>query len=230
MLTAARRAGLVLAAVAVVFAALVFLVHHPRDPALYPAKPGEPAVTVWVVDNGFHSDLVLPTDDVKALGGPSAEALKTLPAVPYVTVGWGDARFFADTSPAQNRLLDGLRALFAPDNASLIRFEPLSRPPVLAYDETVLELRLSPTGFARLVGRLDRSFASPVSLAAPLPRRADDARYFASRERFSIVHLCNHWTGGLIAAAGAQTRPLLDTFSGGLDYDLVHGAGARRLR
>jgi Protein of unknown function (DUF2459) len=226
-----RRWSLILAGAVVVLAALVFLlVRHPRDPALYPPAPGAEAVDVFVVDNGFHSDLVLPTARLKALGGPSAEALKALPPTPYVTVGWGDAKFFADTSPAQGRLLDGLRALFAPNNLALIRFEPLSRPPEQAYVETVMRLRLSQAGFQRLAARLDHSFTPQVRLAPPLPQGPLDARYFESRERFSLVHLCNHWTGQLISAAGVPTRPLLDTLSGGLDFDLVSGSGARRLR
>lgn len=217
-----------LAAAAVALAAPL-LVRHPRDPALYPPAPDAPAVTVWVVDNGFHSDLVLPTDQLRALHGPSAEALKALPPVPYVTLGWGDAKFFADTSPVGGRVLDGLRALFAPNNAALIRFEPLRRPPEQAYDEAVLRLRLTPEGFTRLAGRLDRSFAGAAP-TAPMPKRPDDPRYFPSRERFSILHLCNHWTGQLLSAAGVPTRPLLDTVSEGLEFDLLHGAGATQTR
>ena len=39
-------------------------------------------------------------------------------------------------------------------------------------------------------------------------RAGDDARFFASREHFSIGHLCNHWTAGVLNAAGMETRPL----------------------
>jgi hypothetical protein len=222
------RRGRALAAVIVALAA-VFLVHTPRNRQLYPAASDAPAVTVWIADNGFHSDLVLPVDRLRALNGASAQALKALPPVPYVTIGWGDAKFFADTSPVGGRLLDGLRALFAPNNAAVIRMEPLSRPPEQAYRETVLRLRLTPAGFARLTARLDRSFTTPVTQSPPLPQRPDDARYFRSREHFSVLHLCNHWTAQLVAAAGVPTRPLLDTVSAGLDFDLAHGAGAKRL-
>jgi hypothetical protein len=30
------------------------------DPALFPAAPGEPGVTVYLLDNGFHTDLAVP--------------------------------------------------------------------------------------------------------------------------------------------------------------------------
>ena len=217
-------------AAALVLFVLVFGFGARPDPALYPPAPGAPAVTVWVVDNGFHSDLVLPTERLRARRGASTEALQTLPPAPYVTIGWGDARFFVDTSPVRGRLLDGLRALFAPDNPALIRYEPLTRPPAQAYDETVLELRLSPQGFERLAERLDRSFTPNVRLAPPYPRAALEPRYFESRERFSLVHLCNDWTGKLLAAAGVPRRPLLDVLSPGLSFDLESGAKAKKLR
>jgi hypothetical protein len=187
-------------------------------------------VTVWVVDNGFHTDLVIPAERLRARDGVSARALRTLPATPFVTVGWGDSSFFPNAAPVLARPLDGLRALFAPDNASVIRLEPLTRPPAQAYDETVLSLRLSEAGFERLARRLDHSFTPALTMARPLPRRPLDARYFESRERFGVLHLCNDWTAELISAAGPPTRPALDVLSAGLDFDLVAGGGAKRLR
>lgn len=217
------------AAAAAVIAALL-LVRRGGDPALYPAKPDAPSVTVWVADNGFHSDLVLPTDLLRARGGASAEALKALPATPFVAVGWGDATFFPNAAPVLARPLDGLRALFKPDNASVIRIEPLARPPEQAYDETVLRLRLSQAGFERLARRLDDSFTPAPKLAPPLPRRPLDARYVTSRERFGLLHLCNDWTAELVSAAGVPTRPALDVLSTGLALDLATEGGAQRLR
>ena len=39
-------------------------------------------------------------------------------------------------------------------------------------------------------------------------RPGDDARFFASRETFSILHLCNHWTAGVLNAGGVSVRPV----------------------
>ena len=222
----ARPAAAVLA---IAIAALLF-VRRGGDPALYPAAPGEATVTVWLVDNGFHTDLVLPADRLRARAGASAQALQVLPVTPFVTVGWGDSSFFPNAAPVLARPLDGLRALFAPGNASVIRLEPLTRPPVQAYDETVLSLRLSRAGFERLARRLDHSFTAAPALARPLPKRPFDARYFESRERFGVLHLCNDWTAELVSAAGPPTRPALDVLSGGLDFDLVTEGGAKRVR
>jgi hypothetical protein len=225
-----RSSARLAAAVAIAAIAALLLVRRGGDLALYPAGPGAPVTTVWVIDNGFHTDLVLPADRLRARGRPSAQALKALPATPFVTVGWGDASFFPNEAPMLARPLDGLRALFGPDNASVLRLEPLTRPPQQAYAETVLSLRLSDEGFERLARRLDHSFTPAPALVRPRPRRAFDARYFESRERFGLLHLCNDWTAELVSAAGPPTRPALDVFSAGLVFDLVMEGGARRLR
>jgi hypothetical protein len=224
-----RRIARPAAAVTAAAIAALLLVHR-GDSALLPAAPSETAVTVWVVDNGFHTDLVLPADRLRARTGASAQALKALPATPLVAVGWGDARFFPSNAPVLARPLDGLRALFAPANASVIRLEPLTRTPEQAYQATVLSLRLPQAGFERLARRLDHSFTPAVALARPLPKRSSAPRYFESRERFGVLHLCNDWTAELISAAGPPTRPALDVLSPGLDFDLVAEAGAKRLR
>jgi hypothetical protein len=39
---------------------------RPREPALYPAPPGGPAVVVYLIDNGFHTDLALPRAQIAA--------------------------------------------------------------------------------------------------------------------------------------------------------------------
>ncbi len=139
------------------------------DRAVYPAGPGETAVIVYVIDNGLHSDLVLPTAPLRLRSGAMAEALESLPPTAFVTLGWGDARFFADSSPEAGRLLDGVRALLAPGNVSLIRLESLDRPPQQAYRERVLALSLSARGFDRLAARL-AGCARPALSATRLRR------------------------------------------------------------
>ena len=56
-------------------------------------------------------------------------------------------------------------------------------------------------------------------------RRDPDEAFFASVERFSLVHLCNDWTAELLNAAGLPTTPVLDTLPAGLWLDLQLRAG-----
>ena len=58
---------------------------------------------------------------------------------------------------------------------------------------------------AHIEASLDLSTGAPRIAAA---REGDDARFFASREHFWIGRLCNHWSAGVLNAAGLQARPL----------------------
>lgn len=44
-------------------------------------------------------------------------------------------------------------------------------------------------------------------------RPGDPVQFFASRETFSILHLCNHWAGEVLNAAGLPIRPVQTVFS-----------------
>ena len=86
---------------------------------------------------------------------------------------------------------------------------------------------LSSAGLAALRARTDRAFAlgpDGAPLFVPVPRDANEA-FFKSGERFSAVHLCNHWTAELLNAAGLPTTPVVDTLPAGLALALRLRAG-----
>jgi hypothetical protein len=187
----------------------------PGDPDLWRAEPPESAVEAHLLDNGFHTDLALPRAALEARGGPLGEAVRRLPAGDWILIGWGDSRFYVDQSPIHHRLPDGARAFFRPGNASVIMLDPEQRPPQVQFppDER-RTLRLSRQGFEAMARRieasLDLSDGSPRVAAA---RPGDDALFFASRETFFIGRLCNHWTAGVLNAAGLPVRPFRSTVS-----------------
>ena len=181
----------------------------PGDTALRPIPTDAPVIEASLLDNGFHTDLALPRAALEARGGPLAEAVKALPPGGWVLIGWGDAKFYVDRSPVADRLPDGARAFFRPGNPSVLMLDPTQRDPHdLFAEDGRRDFRLSQAAFEAMAGRieasLDLSSGAPRIAAA---RPGDDARFFASREHFSIVHLCNHWTAGVLNAGGMTIRP-----------------------
>ncbi|GAA0629644.1 hypothetical protein GCM10009422_28910 [Brevundimonas kwangchunensis] len=199
---------LIIAAAVVGIALALWTWTRPADPALTPT-PGEVGVEATLLDNGFHTDLALPRAALETRGGPLAEAVRGLAPGEWILVGWGDAKFYVDQSPIHHRLPDGARAFFRPGNASVIMLDPAQEDPRKAYAEDGRRtFRLSDEGFERMAAKIEAS----LDLSSGAPRIAaarpnDDARFFASREHFSVVHLCNHWTAGLLNAAGMAIRP-----------------------
>ena len=186
----------------------------PGDPGLS-LKPGEDGVAVYLLDNGFHTDMVVARAALSETPGPLSDAVATLDAGEWILVGWGDAKFYVDQSPISSRLPDGARAFFAPGNVSVLMLMPETLPPEQAFlPDGRRRLRLSPAAFkamrARIEASLDLSRGAPYVAAT---RPGDPVRFFASREPFSILHLCNHWAGEVLAAAGLPIRPVQTVFS-----------------
>lgn len=188
-----------------------------RTPAALDLAPrgSEAGVAVRLLDNGFHTDLALPRRALEARGGPLALAVRSLGPGDWVRVGWGDAKFYVDQSPISDRLPDGARAFFRPGNRSVVMLDPEAVDPGRGMDPPqVVALTVSPAAFSRMAGRIEASLA--LSDGAPrvaAARPGDDARFFASREAFSLVHLCNHWTAQVLAAGGVGVRPVRSVLS-----------------
>ncbi|MGY2049496.1 DUF2459 domain-containing protein [Methylobacterium sp. JK268] len=230
-----RRAGLALALLLAALALLVAATARPGDPALFPPR-GEDAVTVHLVANGWHSGLVLPRETLaRAAAAAGAGGLlgisERFRAYEALEIGWGDAGFYRQVPTLG--ALDGrlaLAALFTPGGRPAVLHvvgidgEPASRFPAAR----ILRLRLSPEGFARLAAALGRS----VRLRDGRPIEAGPGLYgpslfYEAEGRFSLLHVCNHWTGDLLNAAGLPVLPVLDTLPDGLLLDLARQERAR---
>ena len=193
-----------------------------RDAALFPPAAGAGA-QIYLIDNGFHTDLALPRASVLARGGALAEAAAATTPDPWIVVGGGDERFYTQSGFTAARVADALRALFWPGNPSVLRIEGLPLAPDRVYVRSAVQpIRVSDAGLARLEARVDRSFAlGPNGRPEPGSRSEDaDRRFFRSGEHFSALHICNHWTSELLNAAGLPTTPVVDTIPAGLRLDL----------
>ena len=195
------------------------------DPKLYPPKAGD-GQAIWLIDNGFHTDLILPRAAVMAHGGPLAAAAAQTSSAPWVMVGWGDARFYEDASPWQGRLVDAGRAALG-GRATTVHLEGVPQRPDLAWAEGVHRIAVSSAGLAALMARIDRSFAlgkSGAPVALDVPRQSGEA-FFASGEGFSGVHDCNEWTSDVLSAAGLPMTPVPDAIPAGMWLDLKLRSG-----
>lgn len=225
-----RIAGAMLLAGALGGVAALWTWTRPGDPALQ--QPASTGVPVHVLNNGFHTDIAVPRVALEAGGGPLAEASRSVGPGDWVLIGWGDAKFFVDTSPMEDRVPDGLRAFFRPGNASVVMLDPETGDPSRRFAPgSRRTLTLSPKAFAGLRGRVEDS----LSLVEGRPRLSTaregaGAHFFASREHFWIGYLCNSWTARVLNAAGLPVRPLRSATAGeviaAVDRDL---AGRRQL-
>ncbi len=217
----ARASATTLAAILLLLIALTLATSRHGDARLYPPPAGA-GVTLFVVDNGFHSDLAIPRAVLIAHGGPAGRATALASTEPWVLVGWGDEGFYEGEGFSAARIVDGLAALAGLHRRTVVHLEGHPASPDRTWRDGVHRIAVSTAGLDALLARLDQSFAldaggGPIRL---LFRRTPGEMFFAGRGHFSALHLCNHQTAALLAAAGLPTTPVLDTLPAGLVLDL----------
>jgi len=198
--------GLILAALLGLIAALWTWTR----PGLPDWRGRQGAVTVHLLNNGFHTDLAVPRAALEAGGGPLAEASRRVGPGDWILIGWGDARFFVDQTSMEGRLADGARAFFRPGNPSVVMLDPETGDPSGRFaPERLRSLTLSDAAFSRMRSRVETSLALTGGRPTVSTARAGDgAWFFDSRETFWIGYLCNSWTVRVLNAAGLPVRPL----------------------
>lgn len=229
------RPGRILAALACLGLALAFgFGVRWGDRALYPPAPQDDAVAVYVVSNGFHSGLVLPRAEMADAAGREGDGALVAVATRFadfdqIEVGWGEERFYQVTPTLASiswRL--GLRALFWPGNAGILHVVGIEDDLRTFFGRAdIVQVRLSRPGFARLVARLERSFARdpaglPIAMGTGL---YGPSLFYRATGTFSFANLCNHWTERMLDAAGVPVTPLLATLPQGVVLDLRWRSG-----
>jgi len=233
----ARRVGLALAVLAVVFVVAVVATARRGDPALYPPAAGAPAVRILLVHNGYHSGIVLPRATIATLAGEHGHgalvAVTTrFAADAWLEIGWGDEDFYRHVpTPGDLTLGLALRALFAPNNLSVLHVVGVADPRAQFVDAPMVELDLSTEGFARLVAKVDATFArgadgQPQDLGRGL---YGPSLFYRAVGHFHIGRVCTHWVADMLDAAGVPTDQVLATLPQGLFLDLTMRAGAKAL-
>jgi len=198
--------------------AIVLTARH-GDSRLYPAR-GE-AVTVYVLNYGFHTDIAISADLIRARGGRLAEAARAAGDWKWFVIGWGDESFYTGTGASMDRAIDGLRSLFWPGNPSVIRITGLNTQPDRAYVNTdTATLALSAAGFEAMAQSIESSFrAEPGQPLVSSGLRDMPGVFFPAHGNFSILRTCNNWTSDQLNAAGLPTTPMIDGLAPLLAWD-----------
>jgi uncharacterized protein (TIGR02117 family) len=229
-----RVAACVLIALALfVIAAIVMA--RPGDLKLYPATAGA-SVAVFVVSHGYHAGLLMPRETLATMASQDGDAAlgaigQRFAGYPWLEIGWGDEGFYASV-PTIGHLTfaSAVRALFRPGNRSVLHVVGVPDDLRVAFPAAaIVRLDLTQQGFRRLLARLDATFAADPQGAAIQdlgPGLYGPSRFYRAVGSFNLLNVCNHWTAGLLDAAGVPTDPVLATLPFGLLLDLRWRAAA----
>mgnify|MGYP006146350975 CR=1 FL=1 len=164
-------------------------------------KQAEQGIRIYVIDNGIHTDLVLPAsvegvvwDD---LVRPEHLADPTRAAASHLAFGWGDRDFYLNTPTWWDVNPIRIARAFVGAGATVVHVSHIAEPQP-GPDARAVVLR--PDEYRRLAAFIRGTFGE-----GPPARGygAADAFYVA-RGGYSLFRTCNAWTGEGLAAAGVR--------------------------
>jgi uncharacterized protein (TIGR02117 family) len=166
-------------------------------------RPLDGEIPVYVVTHGWHTGIAMRAADIDfARWRPLPHPARAR----YIEIGWGDRDYYP--APGFN-LWYGFKALAWP-TPSVLHVTGFDEPPARYFSASeVVELRLSPSGFERLLAYITASFEAE---AAPIaPSLYASGAFYPSREKFHLFKTCNVWVARALRAAGIEVRSSLTT-------------------
>jgi uncharacterized protein (TIGR02117 family) len=234
----AARIAIGIALFVFAFLSAVLVNMRSGDTALFPVKPGESGLPVYIVSHGYHSGLVLRREDLDREAEAQKlpvmkEVLTRFKAFEVLEFGWGDEGFYHNVRTIGDlQPVEALRALFLPGNPSVLHVVGLYKSPRETFPSAdIIFTLVSETGFSRLAAALDQSFARNNDLHAEEMGVGlyGPSLFYRATGTFNLFNVCNHWVARLLDAAGLPTNPFLATLPKGLFLDLALRAHAQTL-
>lgn len=161
--------------------------------------PEEPHASIYVVNHGWHTGLIVRRADIPAGLWPESG---DFPGADYLELGWGDWDYYQANDPG---LWLTLKAAFWP-TASVLHVVGIRGNLFDRFGGFEI-IRLDPgsLGFAELAAFIDQSFArggKARALAIGPGLVVGHSYFYVAHGRFHLFNTCNGWTARALEAAG----------------------------
>jgi uncharacterized protein (TIGR02117 family) len=181
------------------------------------------AHTIWVVDHGWHTAIVVRRTDIDATIWPE---VNDFVEAAFVEVAWGDRDFYmADRATGW---LAVKAALFT--SGSVLHVVGFGAPVDTYFPASdVVELRVSRRGFDAMTRLFHEEYQrDEQSRSARLAPGLDGAsRFYAARSRYHLFNTCNTWVARALRAAGLDVTPAGIVTAGGVMQEARRAAASR---
>lgn len=178
--------------------------------SVYPPVSAESSRTVYVVNHGgLHTGVAVKRSDIPKNVWPANMDYRE---AKYIEVGWGDDdgyRKDLTTGIALKALIHSTRTVLLFDG-----FDKSLRENFPDAKYTIIEIKLSRRGFARLCQYIQRTHALDAH-REPI-RLGDD--WYRARGTYCLFFTCNNWVASALRAAGCPITPAYCVTSGPLLY------------
>lgn len=177
---------------------------------LYPPAPTEPVKPIYVINHGWHTGIAVRRDHLPEGVGPEHADLADSE---YLEVGWG-AREFYMAPEGTPRL--ALKAVLWP-SPGVLHVVGFDGPvPQFFHQREIVEILISDRGFQRLAAFLGDAYATDDSGRTMVLGRGQyaNSRFYAAREKYSLLKTCNTWTARALRSAGLPITSLYAVSAG----------------
>ncbi|MGY6276056.1 DUF2459 domain-containing protein [Methylomonas sp. MgM2] len=165
-------------------------------PSLRPV--GDAAVSIYVVNHGWHTGLVVRRIDIPSGLIPEAA---DFPSSDYLELGWGDWDYYQSSGPG---LWLTLKASLWPTASVLhvVGIQGAAASHFAGYE--MIRLDVARAGFARFVAYLHSSFLRLGALKTrPIGSGWEPhSLFYPARGKFHLLNTCNSWVASALEAAG----------------------------
>jgi uncharacterized protein (TIGR02117 family) len=178
-------------------------------------------VRIYVLSNGFHSDIAIPYNDGRALArfGIDPSDFPVAPnGVRYWAIGWGSQTAYTSLLDISD-LTAGIIVRALAFDVSVMHIQPLGE---IAGGEGVYAIDLSRDQYSRLFAGIRRSFGGAIRPIADITQGFGD-RFYRADGRFSAINGCNVWTGRRLREAGVGVG-VWPVFAQSLEFGLARVA------
>lgn len=156
------------------------------------------AATLYVVNHGWHTGLVVRRGDIAPGLWPEHTHA---PPGEYLEVGWGERAFYQTRDPS---LLQALSAALWP-SPSVLHLVGFNGPVREQFPHSdVLALQVDDTAMSHLAQYIADAYERDQAGNIKRMGRGlyGDSRFFAGREMFHLFRTCNVWTARALRLAG----------------------------
>ena len=188
-----------------------------------PTGGDEPALTVWVVDHGWHTAIGVSRSDVDQRLWPE---VSDFPEATFVEVAWGDRDFYMAKDPAG--WLAVKAAFFT--SGSVLHVVGFSAPIATYFPGSdVVELRISRRGLDAMTRFFHDEYRRD---GEGRPLRVGHGLYgasgfYAALTRYHLFNTCNTWVARALRSAGLDVTPAGTLTAGGVMHQARRAAGPR---
>ena len=188
----------------ILYFAAFFLLSHIKVNQNY--KEPEDGIDIYLLSNGAHVDIVLPTKNEYKDWHQVIDYKKT-PAqdstMQYLAFGWGDKGFYLDTPTwADLRISVAFKALFYLSTTAM----HTTFYPSMVESERCRKIRIGKDEYLKIVHYIENQFQRDESeqfiLIPNVPLYGEYDSFYEAKDRYSLFFTCNTWTNQNLKQAG----------------------------